>query len=125
MKAFLITSIVVAASIATTAFAQSGHSKGGHSMEGHSMEGHVGSDHKGQQQMGIAATGSVDEVTAGKRQVKITHAPIKALGWPAMTMDFNVAEGVDLSAFNPGDEIGFTMMRGADGIYMIQSMTRQ
>ena len=28
------------------------------------------------------------------RTVNLSHGPIAALGWPAMTMDFGVAEGV-------------------------------
>lgn len=70
-------------------------------------------------------TGKVNSVDAAKRTVNITHQPIQALGWPDMTMDFAVAEGVDLSALQPGAQIEFALVKGADGIYMIDSLTRK
>lgn len=113
MKAFAIASMIALA-IAPAAFAQSGHSMAGH-----------GGDHMTQAQAGMAGTGSVDAVHADRHQVKLTHGPIKALGWPAMTMDFAVADGVDLSTVKAGDKVEFELARGADGIYMIQRMTRK
>lgn len=70
-----------------------------------------------------AATGTVNAVDAAKRTVNVTHAPIPAIGWPAMTMDFAVAQGVDLAPLKAGDAIAFTLSRGADGIYLIDGIT--
>ncbi|KJS39701.1 MAG: hypothetical protein VR70_07510 [Rhodospirillaceae bacterium BRH_c57] len=78
-----------------------------------------------EKQVAATATGKVNSVDAAKRTVNITHQPIQALGWPDMTMDFAVAEGVDLSALQPGAQIEFALVKGADGIYMIDSLTRK
>jgi Cu/Ag efflux protein CusF len=71
----------------------------------------------------ISGTGVVNAVDPAKRTVNVTHEPIAALGWPAMTMDFAVPEGVDLSALKQGAQVAFTLSRGADGIYMIDGIT--
>ena len=62
------------------------------------------------------AIGTVHTVDAAKRSINVTHQPIKALGWPSMTMDFPVAPSVNLGAIKAGDRIGFTLGRpDADG----------
>lgn len=110
-----ILSFAIALSFAAVpaAFAQSSHSKGGH-------DGHMA-----QTQTSVAGTGSVDAVNAASRSLKLTHAPIKALGWPSMTMDFAVAEGVDISKLKVGDKVVFDLVRGADNIYMIKTLTKK
>lgn len=86
---------------------------------------HAGHGQASAAQPAVSATGTIDAVKAEARQLKVTHAPIKALGWPAMTMDFAVAEAVDLSKVKAGDRIDFELARGDDGIYMIQGLTRK
>lgn len=71
----------------------------------------------------ISGTGSVNAVDPGKRTVNVTHEPIAAIGWPAMTMDFAVAEGVDLTNLKQGAQIAFTLSRASDGIYVIDGVT--
>jgi Cu/Ag efflux protein CusF len=62
------------------------------------------------------AVGTVNTVNAARRSLNLTHQPIKALGWPSMTMDFPVAPSVDLGAIKAGDRIGFTLGQpDADG----------
>ncbi len=62
------------------------------------------------------AVGTVNAVDAAKHSVNVTHQPIKALGWPSMTMDFPVTSSINLSAIKPGDRISFTLGRpDADG----------
>lgn len=109
MKTIILTCAFALA--AAPAFAQSSHSHGDH--------------HMTQVQAAIAGTGTVDAVKADTRQLKVTHAPIKALSWPAMTMDLSVAEDVDLSELKAGDKIDFELARGGDGIYMIKSLTKK
>jgi len=41
-------------------------------------------------------TGTVNAVDAAAHKVNVSHAPIPAIGFPAMTMDFAVAPSVDL-----------------------------
>lgn len=52
----------------------------------------------------------------------MSHGPVAALKWPGMTMDFPVAPGVDMSALKPGEKVGFTLSKGADGAYTIDSI---
>lgn len=69
-----------------------------------------------------SGTGTVHSVDAERRIVNLSHDPIPAIGWPAMTMDMTVAPSVDLSAVAPGSEVAFTLERDADGLYMIDSL---
>lgn len=52
-------------------------------------------------------------------KVTLTHDPIETLGWPSMTMDFMVAANVDLSPFELGDRMHFTIVRTDEGPFMI------
>ena len=69
-----------------------------------------------------ASTGKVNRVEAGKKVVNLTHGPIPALGWPAMTMDFGVTPAVDLSGVKVGDTVAFTVGKDAKGMYLIDSI---
>ncbi|MCW2319073.1 hypothetical protein M2322_004642 [Rhodoblastus acidophilus] len=40
----------------------------------------------------------------------------------SMGMDFGVGAGVDLAALKAGSKIAFTLTRGADGMYAIESV---
>lgn len=73
------------------------------------------------------AAGTVGKVNATDpkaRTVNLSHGPIVALGWPAMTMDFGVAAGVDLGAVRVGDMVSFTVARQPNGAYLIDSLRR-
>jgi Cu(I)/Ag(I) efflux system periplasmic protein CusF len=69
--------------------------------------------------------GVVNSVDAASRKINMTHGPVAALKWPGMTMDFAVAQGVDLGALAPGAKVSFTLVRGADGQYSIDSISRE
>jgi Cu/Ag efflux protein CusF len=58
----------------------------------------------------VTATGTVKKVDAAKRTVNLSHGPIPAINWPAMTMDFGVAPDVDLAAVKPGQEVEFSLV---------------
>jgi Cu/Ag efflux protein CusF len=68
------------------------------------------------------ATGTVDAVDAAQHRLKISHDPIPAIGWPAMTMEFDVASSVDLQAVKPGTRVTFTLEKGQDGMYQVQAV---
>jgi len=59
--------------------------------------------------------GSINSVMAGHRMVNITHAPVEAWNWPEMTMDFTVAESVDIDALKAGQKLHFEVTRTDDG----------
>lgn len=67
----------------------------------------------------VSGEGTVTAVMADHRMLTIEHAPIEVLGWPAMTMDFNVAEGVDLSGIKVGERIHFILEQGEGEAYEI------
>ena len=68
-------------------------------------------------------TGTVKSVDATARKINLSHDPIPAIGWPAMTMDFAVAPNVDLRAIQPGTRINFTIEKGQGGMYEIRAIT--
>jgi Cu/Ag efflux protein CusF len=69
-------------------------------------EGHTG-DAQG--------SGTVNTVDAAHHSINISHAPIRALHWPAMTMDFQVNPGVDLTSIKQGSKVVFTLIQGEGG----------
>lgn len=74
----------------------------------------------------VATTnGTVNAVDPATGVVNMTHNPIPALGWPAMTMDFGVAKGVDLSKIKKGDAVTFTVAKGADGAFRVGSIKKR
>jgi Cu/Ag efflux protein CusF len=79
-------------------------------------EGHAGA---------TKASGTVDAVDAAKRKITLSHGAIKSLGWPAMTMDFAVDKGVDLSTIKTGTKVNFTLVRGADGQWVVDTLQPQ
>lgn len=62
-----------------------------------------------------SAIGVVESVDPAAKTVTITHGPVAALQWPAMTMTFK-APDADLAAIKPGDEVSFEFTSsGMDG----------
>lgn len=55
-------------------------------------------------------------------KINLNHNAIPSIGWPAMTMELTVAPSVDLRTIKPGAPVNFTMRRGGDGMYVIQSV---
>jgi Cu/Ag efflux protein CusF len=76
-------------------------------------EGHAGA---------AEASGVVSAVDLSQRKITIKHGAIKSLGWPAMTMDFAVNEEIDLTAFNLGMRVNFTLVRAANGSWIVDTL---
>lgn len=70
----------------------------------------------------VAAVGVINSIDAANKRINLSHQPIPAIGWPAMTMDFPVASSVDLGALKPGNRVNVTLGKGADGMYRINSV---
>ena len=71
-------------------------------------------------------TGKVVSVDNAKLTVKLAHGAIKSLGWPGMTMDFNVANAALLEGLNAGDAVTFELGKGdKPGKWLITRITRQ
>jgi Cu/Ag efflux protein CusF len=68
------------------------------------------------------AEGTVRSIDAGGRSLRISHGPIDALSWRAMTMEFRVDDGVDLDAVLPGQSIHFMIRRAGEGVFVIDEI---
>lgn len=75
-----------------------------------------------QHQNTFNATGKVEEVMADMAMLTVTHDPIKALDWPTMRMDFEVADDIDLKLFESGQLIEFELKKQGDWDYLITAI---
>lgn len=82
-------------------------------------EGHGGHAPAAAAAGGIKGTGVVKAVNAKAGVIKIHHAPIPALKWPAMTMDFKAAPAV-LAAAKVGKSVTFTLNAAGDQVTALQ-----
>jgi Cu/Ag efflux protein CusF len=62
----------------------------------------------------VQAAGVVKAVDAKAGTVTIAHQPIKAIGWPAMTMPFKVASPALLDKVAVGSKVQFTLVSASD-----------
>lgn len=88
---------------------------------------HAASEPHGQHgasQTTAMGTGVVHSVDSEDRKINLTHDPIPALRWPAMTMDLDVADSVDLSRIAAGEEIEFQVELGEDQVYRITEIMK-
>lgn len=71
------------------------------------------------------AEGVIRGVDAEEHKLMITHGPIAGgVDMPAMTMAFQVAPGVDLSRFEKGQSVKFTVTRDDKGRYLVTNISR-
>ena len=68
---------------------------------------------------GIFATGTVRDVDVDDYKLNIRHDPIEELGWPVMTMGFEVKETVRIDGIKAGDNVHFMLEQGEDENYII------
>lgn len=67
----------------------------------------------------IYGNGIVEAVDSETRRIRVSHGPIEALGWTAMTMEFDVLPGVNLDLINIGQSIHFSLDLSDVGDYVI------
>jgi Cu(I)/Ag(I) efflux system membrane fusion protein len=72
---------------------------------------------------GHKAEGTVDSVEAKVGTVTITHGPVATLKWPAMTMEFKVANAALLKELQPGQTVSFEFVERAPGEWVITAAT--
>jgi Cu(I)/Ag(I) efflux system membrane fusion protein len=73
----------------------------------------------------FAGQGTVKAVDHTRRTLNLAHGPIAELGWPGMTMDFPVAEAIDLDGIEAGQAIEFMMRKEDDGSFVIDEIRPQ
>lgn len=70
----------------------------------------------------VWAEGRIVALEAERRVVTLDHAPVPALGWPAMVMDFRLAPEVPLEDLGAGDTIAFGFVQTPEGRYQIHAV---
>ena len=70
----------------------------------------------------VFASGWVDGIDLEQKRVRVSHGPIDVLGWPSMTMVFDVRPAVDLSRIQVGQDIRFTLVQEHAGEYVIEQI---
>ncbi len=70
--------------------------------------------------------GKVTEIDTKLGKVTLAHAPINELGWPAMTMGFNLIEPKQLAKLKVGDDVEFDLKQDPKTEqYNIQQINKQ
>jgi Cu(I)/Ag(I) efflux system membrane fusion protein len=59
------------------------------------------------------------------RHVKLSHPPIPAIGWPAMTMDFAIDPAVPAGALVAGERCRINLAKNPDGTYRVVGVQPQ
>lgn len=72
----------------------------------------------------IQASGKINGVNISAHKIDITHAPIKALGWPKMRMELEVDASVDLSQIKPGENVSFTLKPAPNDNFIVMSINK-
>ena len=67
---------------------------------------------------GHRAQGSIESID-GKGNVAIAHGPVESLKWPAMTMEFKLANASLASGLKPGSAVAFEFVERAPGEWVI------
>ncbi len=67
----------------------------------------------------VWAQGEVTEVMADQRQLTINHQPVPEWDWPGMVMNFDLAAGIDVAAFQKGLSMDFAMQKSSTGQYQL------
>lgn len=67
----------------------------------------------------VWAKGEITDVMADHHMLTINHQPVPEWNWPGMTMNFNLAQGVDISSLVSGQAIEFEMQKTEAGQYEI------
>ena len=66
--------------------------------------------------------GAVNKIDLAKGIINISHQAIPELKWPAMTMDFKVADKKLLNSIKAGQQITFGLHKDSQSGYMISSI---
>ena len=69
----------------------------------------------------VTGSGVIKAVKADENKLNLQHEPIEDLGWAAMTMDFELADDVDISELSVNDKVMFQLQQ-RDDRYLITSV---
>jgi Cu(I)/Ag(I) efflux system membrane fusion protein len=65
------------------------------------------------------AEGTLDAIDSGAGSVTLSHGPVASLKWPAMTMDFNLANPSLVAKLKPGTAVAFEFVERQPGEWVI------
>ncbi|OLQ90165.1 efflux transporter periplasmic adaptor subunit [Vibrio panuliri] len=68
------------------------------------------------------ALGTISDVMLDHRMLTINHQPVAKWNWPGMTMNFTVADNVDIRSLKQGATIEFEMVKTPQGQYQITAV---
>ena len=106
---FLGAIVLIVTSFSHIAFAENNHDK--------KAEAHDHDNMPSMNEMGVMSTGVLNKIMLEDKKINITHEAIPDLKWPAMTMDLNVTDDVDLNAFSKNENVKFHIKLGKDKVY--------
>jgi len=66
----------------------------------------------------IVAHGVIEAVNA--KDITLSHEPIPALDWPAMTMAFPLASGINTAVLKKGQRVQFTLEKRGDELVIVR-----
>ena len=69
----------------------------------------------------VLGRGVVQKIISTESKVSLSHEPRPELGWPSMTMDFEVKSDTALDKFKPEDKVEFELEKGENG-YVIKNI---
>lgn len=64
-------------------------------------------------------TGTVKQADAARGTVTLAHEPVASMKWPAMTMEFEVADKKMLDDVKPGAKVQFQFKEKSKGNYVV------
>ncbi len=70
------------------------------------------------------AQGTIDAIDRASGSVTVTHSEIPSLKWPAMTMDFTLADSALVDGITPGTAARFEFRQGEPGEFVITRIER-
>ena len=62
----------------------------------------------------IVVSGTIDSVDTDASKATITHGPMTDIGMPGMTMDFPLAEELEISQLTVGTDVTLILRRNPD-----------
>ena len=72
--------------------------------------------------VGHKAEGTVDAIDLKAATLSLNHGPVATLRWPAMTMEFKVANTSLLQGLKPGQAVSFEFVERQPGEFVITSV---
>lgn len=84
--------------------------------------GNHGGSHADMAKAGEGVHAAAKLNSLGDGSVNVTHGPIPAIGWPAMTMDLPLVGDVDTAGVAAGDDVTIMLEKGADGMYGVTAI---